>query len=129
MEMQRFHHAVGTKPQRLLQVIREAQGVRFAPEGTLVLRLLQGMGIKFALCRRTPCSGTTAFGLFLRSQESILMLTPGSGLSSRFFGGIFQYLHPLLSSESSEMPFASLVLSVALAFFSSPSNLPPSPLQ
>lgn len=87
MEMQRSYHVVGTKPQRLLQVIWEAPGVRFAPEGAFVLCLRQGRGMQSALCRITPCSSKTASGLFVHSQEDVLMLTSGSSLSSRFFWG------------------------------------------
>ena len=85
--MQRSYHAVGTKPQRPPQVIREAQGVRFAPEGAFVLCLHQGTGMQSALCRINRCSGTTAFGLCVCSQEDVFMLTSGSSLSSRFFQG------------------------------------------
>lgn len=67
MEMQRSHHAVAMKPQRPLQVIRGAQGVRFAPQGAFVLCLHQGMGMQPALCRITPCSRTTASGLIIWS--------------------------------------------------------------
>lgn len=87
MEMQRSYHAVGTEPQRPLQVIREAQGMRFAPEGAFVLCLRQGMGMQSALCRITRYSRTNAFGLCMHSQEDVLMLTSGSSLSSRFFVG------------------------------------------
>lgn len=87
MEMQRSYHAVGTKPQRPLQVIWEAQGVRFAPEGAFVLRLCQSTGMKSALCRITCCGRTTTSGLFMHSQEDVPMLTSGSSLSSRVFWG------------------------------------------
>lgn len=115
METQRSHHADGTKPQRPLRVIREAQGVRFAPKGAFVLCLHQGMGMQSALCRITPCSRTTASGLIIRSQEDVHIWE--QSLLNFFLGGIFHYLHPLLSSESSEIPFASLILSVMLALF------------
>lgn len=85
--MQRSYRAVGTKPQRLLQAIWEAQGGTFAPEGAFVLCLRQGTGMQSALCQITCCSRKMAFGLFLHSQEDVLMLTLETSLCSRLFCG------------------------------------------
>lgn len=53
LEMQRSYHSLSTKPQILLQVILEAQGLMFGPKGAFVLCLCQGMGMQPALCRVT----------------------------------------------------------------------------